>query len=127
MPAARVIDWLDGNFAKCAISSITVFELAVGVQLLDPGRRRETLNVAIARMTRRFEARIYAFDAAAAGMAAELLARSRAQGLGLHQIPAKLADLQIAGIASAYGLSLATRNTGDFRGLGLTIVDPWTA
>jgi predicted nucleic acid-binding protein len=45
----------------------------------------------------------------------------------LHQIPAKLADLQIAGIASAYALTLATRNVADFQGLGLALVNPWRA
>jgi predicted nucleic acid-binding protein len=76
-------------------------------------------------MIRRFGARIYAFDTVAAQSAARLLAQARAQGLALHQIRAKLADLQIAGIASAYGLDLATRNAGDFASLGLSLIDPW--
>jgi len=124
-PAPQVIRWLDDSFADSAISSITVFELAAGLALLDAGRRRDTLELAIARMTRRFGARVYAFDTPAAEAAARLLAKARAQGLGVHQLPAKLADLQIAGIATAYGLSLATRNLGDFSGLGLELVDPW--
>jgi predicted nucleic acid-binding protein len=51
--------------------------------------------------------------------------RSTSRRPELHQIPNKLADLQIAGIAAAYGLGLATRNVGDFAGLGLVLVDPW--
>jgi predicted nucleic acid-binding protein len=47
--------------------------------------------------------------------------------LGLHQVPTKLADLQIAGIALAYNLELATRNVGDFSGLGITLINPWEA
>jgi len=47
--------------------------------------------------------------------------------LPLHQIPTKLADLQIAGIAAANECSLATRNVGDFRGLGIDLIDPWSA
>lgn len=35
------------------------------------------------------------------------------------------ADLQIAGIAAAYGLQLATRDVADFAGLGLDLIDPW--
>jgi toxin FitB len=69
--------------------------------------------------------RVYAFDAVAAQCAAQLLAQARAQGLALHQLPNKPADLQIARIAAAYGLDLATRNVEDFRGLGLTLIDPW--
>jgi predicted nucleic acid-binding protein len=53
------------------------------------------------------------------------IAQARAAGSGLHQIAAKLADIQIAGIAAAYRLDLATRNVGDFEGLGLTLIDPW--
>jgi len=34
-------------------------------------------------------------------------------------------DAQIAGIAAAYGLTLATRNVKDFEGLDIDIVDPW--
>lgn len=126
-PAPQVIRWLNHNFTEASISSVTIFELAAGVALLEAGRRKNALENAVTRMIRRFGARIYAFDASAAQAAARLMSQARAQGLALHQIPAKLADLQIAGIASAYGLDLATRNTADFAGLGLSIIDPWTS
>jgi predicted nucleic acid-binding protein len=124
-PAPQVIDWLDAHFANTAISSITIFELGAGLASLSDGRRKDSLQNAITRTIRRFGSRIYAFDAPAAQSAALQLAQARAQGHALHQIPGKLADLQIAGIASAYGLDLATRNVGDFDGLGLTLIDPW--
>lgn len=126
-PAPQVVEWLNANFTDASISAVTIFELAAGVALLDTGRRKDALENAVSRMIRRFGPRIYAFDAAAAQAAARLLSKARAQGLALHQIPGKLADLQIAGIAAAYGLDLATRNAGDFGGLGLTIISPWTA
>jgi predicted nucleic acid-binding protein len=126
-PAPQVIKWLDHNFAASAICSLTIFELGAGIAVLDAGRRRDTLEFAIARMIRRFGARVYAFDTPAAQAAVRLLAQAKARGLGLHQMPAKLADLQIGGIASAYGLSLATRNVGDFQGLGLALENPWAA
>lgn len=125
VPALQVAGWLNAREGECVLSSITIFELMAGVALLEPGRRRSTLGNAIARTIRRFAGRIYAFDSAAAEAAAGLLAQARSQGLGLHQIPAKLADLQIAGIATAYALTLATRNGGDFSGLGLRLVNPW--
>jgi toxin FitB len=124
-PSAAVIDWLDAHFAECVISSIAIFELTTGVAQLPAGKRRETLEVAIARVIRRFGPRIYAFDAAAAYAAAKLFERARSQGVALHQLPAKLADLQIGGIAAAYGLSLATRNVADFQGCGLELINPW--
>lgn len=124
-PAGQVVTWLDRRFPDCAISSVTTFELLAGVALLDAGRRRDALENTITRLTRRLAGRVYAFDVAAAEAAARLLGAARTAGLGLHQLPAKLADLQIAGIAAAYGLDLATRNVGDFQGLGLTLIDPW--
>lgn len=126
-PEPRVVAWLDRHFPESVVSTVTLFELAAGVALLRPGRRRDTLESAVARMTRRFGDRVYAFDAAAAEAAARLLATARAAGLGVHQLPSKLADLQIAGTAAAYGLTLATRDVKDFEGLGLELVDPWAA
>ena len=124
-PPERVIAWLDRRFPECAIASITILELGAGVALLPEGKRREALRNAIARMQRRFGPRVYGYDAQAAHASVKLLEQARAQGLGMQQIPAKLADLQIAGIAMAYGMALATRNTRDFDGLGLTLIDPW--
>lgn len=125
-PAPQVIAWLDARFAECAITSLTVFELRSGLALLSSGKRKDTLENAVSRAIQRFAARTYAFDAAAAHAAANLFANARTQGLAIQQMPAKLADLQIAGIATAYGLALATRNTSDFQGLGLEIIDPWS-
>ena len=31
----------------------------------------------------------------------------------------------IAATARAYGLAIATRNSGDFAGCGIRVVDPW--
>ncbi len=125
-PSPNVVSWLNANHPKAAISSITIFELEAGAGLLEAGRRKDALENAIARTVRRFGSRVYAFDAAAAQAAARLLVQARAQGLGLHQIPNELADLQIAGVALAYGLDLATRNLGDFAGLGIALVNPWS-
>jgi len=125
-PSRAVVKWLDQRFPQCAISSITIFELGSGVALMEAGRRQDAIGTAVARLIRRFGPRVYSFDAAAADAATHLLVKARNAGLGLHQLPQKLGDLQIAGITSAYGMSLATRNMRDFEGLGLTLIDPWT-
>jgi predicted nucleic acid-binding protein len=124
-PSPQVVDWLNDNFGAAALSSITIFELGAGVALHEPGRRKEALESAVSRTIRRFGGRMYAFDAIAAQAASRLLGLARERGVPLHQIPHKLADLQIAGIAAAYGLDLATRNLGDFDGLGLSLINPW--
>jgi predicted nucleic acid-binding protein len=102
-PEPKAIDWLDGNFSDSAISSVTIFELNAGVAMMAAGRRRDALG-----RSRREDPR-----------------PGESRRLGLHQAKAKLAELQIAGITSAYGLVLATRNVAVFQGLGLELADPW--
>jgi hypothetical protein len=51
---------------------------------------------------------------------AELFARRRSAGR-----PAAIADMMIASIARAHGASVVTRDTGDFEGCGLVLIDPW--
>jgi predicted nucleic acid-binding protein len=126
-PAQQVENWLNRRFAECAVSSVTVMELLAGATALPQGKRRQLLENAIARLVRRFGPRVYAFDLSSARAAAHLVSIARAIGRGSHQFKRKFADLQIAGIASAYGLELATRNVGDFAGLGLTLIDPWNS
>ena len=36
-----------------------------------------------------------------------------------------MADAQIAATALVHGVPLATRNTKDFEGLGIELIDPW--
>ncbi|MBL8551683.1 MAG: PIN domain-containing protein [Hyphomonadaceae bacterium] len=125
-PSDRTISgWLNRRFPECAVSSVTTFELWHGVTRL-AGKRRQSLESSIERVVRRFGQRVFPFDEAAALAAARLSEAARSLGRPLHQVPEKLADLQIAGIASAYGLDLATRNVGDFAGLGLNLIDPWS-
>jgi predicted nucleic acid-binding protein len=55
---------------------------------------------------------------AAAGIAATQRRKSRTL---------EIRDILIAGIAVARRATLATRNTRHFDGLGLSLVNPWTA
>jgi predicted nucleic acid-binding protein len=124
-PDPGVVGWINARFPESALSAITIFELSEGIARLPASQRRDSLRDAVARLVRRFGPRVYAFDAQAAYVAAELAGRARTLGVALHQIPAKVIDLQIAGIALAYGMTFATRNTKDFEGLGLLLVNPW--
>lgn len=124
-PSFDVLRWLDANFEISAVSGITVLELEVGVQRLPSGRRRAQLQSAVALAIERFHPRILPFDDHAARAASRLFALAKSKGLPLHQMPAKLADLQIAGIAVANECSLATRDIGDLHGLGIELIDPW--
>lgn len=126
-PSLRVVDWIDLREQDAVISAVSVFELQSGLVLMPAGAKRDRLERMIERLLLRFSGRIYSFDELAARAAARLRGRARARGRGGHQLPDNFADIQIAGIASAQGLSLATRNVRDFEAFGIDIVDPWNA
>ena len=68
-----------------------------------------------------FAARCLPFDSVAANHFVRLAAERRRIGL-----PITTQDAQIAAIALANDMSLATRNTDDFKAIpGLALVDPW--
>lgn len=50
------------------------------------------------------------------------MAEAKRRGAGLASM-----DGLIAATAIAHGLTLATRNVQDFRGLDVELLDPWTA
>jgi hypothetical protein len=66
--------------------------------------------------------RILPFDSAAAHAYGIIGATRRTAGRSIAQ-----ADCQIAAIALAHGAPVATRNTPDFEGCGIDLINPWTA
>ena len=123
-PDPAVVAWLDQQPGESIwTTAITVFEVLFGLELLARGRRRRQLEVAFSvAMTEDFEGRILPFDHDAAREAATRAAARRAAGT-----PVDFRDIEIAGIVSARRATLATRNVRHFDGLGIALVDPWTA
>lgn len=121
-PAPRVEAWLaaqDG--ASVYFTSIGEAELRYGVAILPAGRRRTTIGAAIDDiLDEDFRDRILPFDREAARAYAAIAAERRAAGRPIRQF-----DCQIAAIARAHGASVATRNTGDYEGCGIAVIDPW--
>ncbi len=96
-------------------------ELRYGLALLPAGRRRDVLAEAVeAILEHDFRGRILSFDRPAALAYATIAAARRAAGR-----PISVLDGQIAAIARAHGASVATRNTRDFTGCGVDVIDPW--
>ncbi|MSP80978.1 MAG: PIN domain-containing protein, partial [Rhodospirillales bacterium] len=108
-----VVGWLDRLPAESVwITSITIFEVRFGLDLLAAGRRRRQLEEAFVKaLAEDFENRVLAFDRAAAEAAAGIAARERRAGRTIE-----IRDVQIAGIAAARRATLATRNVRHFEG-----------
>ncbi len=122
-PAAAVLDWFAENVAGVMhTSTVTQAEILTGIALLPAGKRRTALAEAAEKMfDHDFAAHCLAFDAVAAKNYAVIVATRTRQGQ-----PVSTEDAQIAAIALANGLIMATRNTKDFEDIAaLTLVNPW--
>lgn len=121
-PATRVVAWLDAQVAETLyVSAVSMAELLSGVAVLPDGRRKIELGPMLGtRAAALFGGRILPFDLAAAEAYAGIVARARAAGRAVG-----LADGQIAAIAMARGLAVATRDTGPFVAAGVPTIDPW--
>lgn len=123
-PDPAVVGWLDRQPPESVwTSAVTVFEVRFGLELLATGRRRRQLEDTFARaLAEDFEGRVLPFDEAAALAAGAMAAARRRAGRTIE-----IRDVQIAGIAAARKATLATRNTRHFDGLGVPLIDPWSA
>lgn len=121
-PDEKVVAWLDEQPADLIwTTSITAFEVRMGVELLARGRRRTRLEQELDRLlAEELDGRVQAFDRSAADAAGKIAASRQLAGRSVE-----IRDVQIAGIASARNATLATRNTRHFEDLGIRLVDPW--
>ncbi|HEX3071108.1 MAG TPA: type II toxin-antitoxin system VapC family toxin [Thermoanaerobaculia bacterium] len=121
---AAVAAWLDTQPRESLwTTAITVFEVRVGLDLMALDRRQQTLERAFARaLEQAFDGRVVPFDESAAQAAGRIAAARRKIGRSLE-----IRDVQIAGIALARKASIATRNIRHFEGLGIPLIDPWSA
>jgi predicted nucleic acid-binding protein len=122
-PDPGVVEWLDDQPAESIwTTSVTVFEIRTGIELLERGRRRKRLEQMFERLlSDDFEGRVQPFDLAAALAAGTIAATRQRAGQRVE-----IRDVQIAGIATARRASLATRNTRHFEATGIGVIDPWS-
>jgi predicted nucleic acid-binding protein len=118
VPSAAVVDWLRANERDLAVDPIILGEVRFGIHLMPAGKRRR-------RLERWFEQGVATlvclpWDAATGLRWAGLLAGLRRAGRAMS-----VKDSMIAATALVHGLTLATRNTKDFKKAGVKVVDPF--
>ena len=122
-PETKVAMWLDGRpTSSLFITAITEAEILRGIAVLPEGRRKRGLAAAAEyAFDVLLERRILPFDSAAAQAYAAIVAERLAAGRPISQ-----SDCQIAAIARARGMAVATGNVGGFMGCGIDVINPWT-
>ena len=123
-PDPAVEAWIaDHPVEDLFFSAVGEAELRYGAAIMPTGQRRETLVLDIETMLHAaFENRILPFDSRAARAYAVIAAKRRFAGRA-----AAPADCQIAAIARARGMAVATRNVRDFEDMGIDVFNPWDA
>jgi predicted nucleic acid-binding protein len=121
-PAPSVLSWFSTQDPSTLyLSAVTEAELRTGIAILPEGQRRKALKAALdATISEDFEGRILPFDTDAAKAYAEIAAGRRSAGR-----PIADADCQIAAIAREAAMPVVTRNTRDFEGCGIGLINPW--
>lgn len=119
-PNEAVIAWLVRYDAELALPTVTIAELAFGIQKIRPDQRAERLEQGLADWRRRFADRIFSLTEEAALAYGEIMGAAARQGRGMSA-----PDGMIAAIARVNGGRLATRNLTDFETTGLDLTSPW--
>lgn len=119
-PGESVLAWLARHDAELALPTVTIAEIAFGIQKIRPDERASRLEYGLSEWRRRFAGRIFGLTEEAALAYGELMGAASRQGRAMST-----ADGMIAAIARVNGGRLATRNMKDFETTGLALVSPW--
>lgn len=119
-PDPAVLAWLVRNDAELALPTVTIAEIAFGIQKIRPDERADRLEQGLSRWRHRFADRIFGLTEEAALAYGEIMGSATRQGRGMSA-----PDGMIAAIARVNGGRLATRNLNDFAPAKLELISPW--
>jgi toxin FitB len=115
----NVLAWANAvPAANFFMSAISILEIELGARLIE---RKDAAQGAVLRMwiddqiLLRFEGRILAIDTAVVQRCARLHVPN----------PRAERDALIAATGLVHGLTVVTRNVGDFEPTGVTLINPW--
>jgi predicted nucleic acid-binding protein len=117
-PDAVVVEWLRAHESDLVVDAIVLGELAIGIEALPSGRKRARLEQWFEALARGIEC--LPWDVTVARRWSRLVVELKRKGQ-----PIPLLDGMIAATALTHGLTVATRNTRDFRKTGARVVDPF--
>ena len=117
-PDGKVVEWLTANERSLVVDSIVLGELNVGVLTLPRGRKRDNLE-------RWFEVLVQAIDCLPWDVAISRRWAALVMELKRKGQTMPLLDGMIAATALQHDLTIATRNTRDFKKAGAKTLNPF--
>lgn len=117
-PSAPVLAWLRAQ-SSFKLSVVSVMELEYGISRLS-GQKRDRLTRWLEGVLASPGVELVAVDVAVARAAGRMRRLAELSGR-----PRPVADLVIAASAQVAGAVVATRNTVDFEGLGVPLLNPF--
>lgn len=116
-PNPGFVAWLGGELGEQIHTSVLCLgEIRRGVELLPAGDRQTAMTHWLeVDLPARLAGRIHPID--------ERVAQTWGRLSALRTLP--VADSLIAATALVHGLTVITRNTRDFDGLGVPVLNPW--
>jgi predicted nucleic acid-binding protein len=122
-PEAKVMRFVSGQKLDFLYVSVVTFaEIRFGIELLEDASRRMELNDWLTNTLRpMFEDRVLAITEDIMLKWRLLVEDGRKTGHTFAQ-----PDLMIAATALHHGLTVVSRNTGDFERANVTVLNPWT-
>ena len=121
-PHKNVKAWIAAHKPNnLSLTTIAIAEIQRGLARLPKGKRRNTLESNFSTfITDAFDGRILSFDEEAAYIYGDIAVKREKEGFNTNAV-----DLMIAAIVKSQNASIATRNTKDFEGCGIKIINPW--
>ena len=121
-PEPRVMEWMDAtDEGLLYLSVLTLGEIRKGVAGLAQGKRRTRLETWLeVDLQARFSGRIMPIDSAIADRWGLLASEAKRKGKVLAVI-----DGLLAATALHHNLTIVSRNTSDFTGMQVQILNPW--
>jgi toxin FitB len=121
-PHPTVLTWLAlQRTERLFVAAITQAEMLLGARLLPAGKRKHALEAVLGQLfDDDFAGRVLPFDSQSARRYADIVAARKKAGRPLQPL-----DAQIAAVAYAHGMPVATRNVRDFEDCGVVVINPW--
>lgn len=119
-PDASVLRWIKRNADDAALPVVTLGEIQYGIERLNPGRQRNTLQLWFDGLCSQYSGRTLPTDEAVWRTWGRLKASVESIGRAQEDL-----DMLIAATATVHRLTVVTRNVRHFEDSGVRTFNPW--